>query len=95
MRLTVASRPAASRCSTRTRFPARRSRLEIDADPIEGKPQLTVRYTSPKTRRYLLVETIYSNPTRQAVEDELSDAIRADRTFTFGTDPATHLLLGR
>ena len=36
--------------------------------------------------RILLVETIYANPTDKPVEDDLSDAIRADRTFTFGVD---------
>jgi hypothetical protein len=65
--------------------------LEIDAQPVEGRPNLTVRYTIADDLPHLLVETIYSNPTDKSVEDDLSDAIRADRTFTFGTDPATGL----
>ncbi len=60
--------------------------LEIDAQPIDGRPRLTVRYTIADDAPHLLVETIYSNPTDKPVEDELSDAIRADRTFTFGVD---------
>ncbi|MCI0359799.1 MAG: CehA/McbA family metallohydrolase, partial [Planctomycetaceae bacterium] len=60
--------------------------LEIDAQPIEGRPRLTVRYTIADGAPYLLVETIYANSTDKPVGDELSDAIRADRTFTFGVD---------
>jgi hypothetical protein len=65
--------------------------LEVDAQPIDGRPRLTVRYTLTDEEAFLLVETIYSNPTDKPVADELSDAIRADRTFTFGTDPAANL----
>jgi hypothetical protein len=64
--------------------------LEIDALPIEGRPRLMVRYTIGDDAPHLLVETVYSNPTDKPVEDDLSDAIRADRSFTFGFDPATH-----
>ena len=60
--------------------------LEIDARPVEGRPKLTVRYTIADNQPYLLVETIFTNPTDNPVEDELSDAIRADRTFKFGVD---------
>jgi len=60
--------------------------LEIDAQPVEGRPKLTVRYTIADDAPYLLVETIFTNPTDKPVEDELSDAIRADRTFKFGVD---------
>jgi hypothetical protein len=63
--------------------------LEIDALPAEGRPQLTVRYTLTDDSPFLLVETIYTNPTDAAVTDDLSDAIRADRTFTFGFDADT------
>jgi hypothetical protein len=65
--------------------------LEIDAQPIDGRPALTVRYTVTDDVPHLLVETIFTNRLDKPVEDELSDAIRADRTFTFGTDPATNL----
>jgi len=65
--------------------------LEIDAQPIDGRPRMTVRYTIADETPFLLVETIFANPTDKPVEDDLSDAIRADRTFTFGTDAATSL----
>lgn len=65
--------------------------LEIAADPVEGKPQLTVRFTLTSDVEFLLVETIYSNPSAVPLEEEPADSIRADRTFTFGTDAATSL----
>ena len=64
--------------------------LEVDADRGEKKPQLTVRYVLAEGSPYLVVETIFRNSADQAVSDELSDAIRADRTFTFQFDPQTH-----
>ncbi len=63
--------------------------LEIDALPVDGRPRLTVRYTLTDDAPFVLVETIYANPTDAAVSDDLSDAIRADRTFTFGFDADT------
>jgi hypothetical protein len=63
--------------------------VEMDALPVEGRPRLTVRYTLTDDVPFLLVETIYTNPTDVAVTDDLSDAIRADRTFTFGFDADT------
>jgi hypothetical protein len=65
--------------------------LEIDAQPANGRPRLTVRYTIADGVDHMLVETIHTNPTDKLVEDDLADAIRADRTFTFGTDLATGL----
>ncbi|HEX5103106.1 MAG TPA: CehA/McbA family metallohydrolase, partial [Pirellulaceae bacterium] len=65
--------------------------LEIAADAVEGKPSLTVRYTLTSDAEFLLVETIYSNPGAAPLEAEPADSIRADRTFAFGTDPATSL----
>jgi hypothetical protein len=62
--------------------------LEIPAEPVAGRPHLTVRYTLADGARELLVETVYSNPTDQPVADDLSDSIRADRTFQFGFDAA-------
>lgn len=64
--------------------------LEVDADQTEGKPHLTVRYVLTDGSPHLVVETIYRNSTAGAVSDDLSDAIRADRTFTFQFDAATH-----
>lgn len=63
--------------------------LEVEADPAEGKPQLTVRYVLAEGASHLVVETIYRNATAQALSDDLSDAIRADRTFSFQFDAAT------
>jgi len=60
--------------------------LEIDAQPIAGRPRLTVRYTIADDATFLLVETIYTNPTDKPVEDEMSDSIRADKTFKTGVD---------
>jgi hypothetical protein len=64
--------------------------LELDADQTDGKPQLTVRYVLADGSPHLVVDTVYRNSAAQVVSDELSDAIRADRTFTFQFDPATH-----
>jgi hypothetical protein len=64
--------------------------LEIDALSQERRPQVTVRYTLADGSPFLLVETIHANKTDKPIEDDLADAIRADRTFTFGFDPATH-----
>lgn len=64
--------------------------LEVEADPAEGKPQLTVRYVLSDGSPHLIAETIYRNPTAQPISDDMSDAIRADRTFTFQFDAATH-----
>ena len=51
----------------------------------------SVRYTLTDGDAFLLVETIYSNPSDKPLEEEPADSIRADRTFTFGSDPATNL----
>ena len=64
--------------------------LELDGEPVEGRPQLTLRYSLTRDSRDLLVETIYKNTTDKPVSDDLSDSIRADRTFSFGFDSATH-----
>lgn len=53
--------------------------------------EVTVRYTLRDGDDSLQVDTIIENPTGAAVELELSDLIRADRTFTFGNDEATGL----
>jgi hypothetical protein len=65
--------------------------LEFDAQPQDGKPNMTVRYTLDDKSAFVLVETVYTNPSNEPLVDDLSDAIRADRTFKFGTDPATGL----
>ena len=65
--------------------------VELEAEPIDGRPRLALRYALADGARHLVVETNYTNPSDKPIEDDLSDAIRADRTFTFGTDPATNL----
>jgi hypothetical protein len=65
--------------------------LQCDADPVDGKPRLTVRYSLTDGEPFLLVETIYSNPGGAALEEEPADSLRADRTFTFGDDARTNL----
>src|SRR6476646_5599145 len=64
--------------------------IEVDADPAEGKPQLTVRYELSDSSNHLTVDTIYRNPSAKEVSDDLGDSIRADRTFTFQFDSTTH-----
>jgi hypothetical protein len=64
--------------------------LEFEAEAAEGKPNLTIRYVLKHDAADLLVETIYRNTTDKPVADELSDAIRADRTFLFGVDAQSH-----
>ena len=65
--------------------------LRFDAQPADGRPNLSVRYLLNDKSPFLIVETTYTNPTDKPLADELSDAIRADRTFTFGVDDATNL----
>ncbi len=78
--ITAGDKPATAKAIT----------LEIDSLPQEGRPQVSVRYTLADGSPQLLVETIYANKTDKPIEDDLADAIRADRTFTFGFDPTTH-----
>ena len=52
---------------------------------------MTVRYTLADGAAYLQVETIYFNDSDKPLEEEPADSIRADRTFTFGSDPESFL----
>lgn len=71
------------------RLSGREVQLEFDADPVAGKPQLSVRYTLADGDPFLRATTTYANPHDTAVTEELADSIRADRTFTAGNDKAT------
>ncbi len=73
-------------------FVLRRPRVSVvcPADPVEGLSVL-VRYSLADGDPYLTVETVFSNMLDTPVEIELSDTVRADRTFQFGTDLGSHL----
>ena len=55
---------------------------ECAAETAKGKPAATLRYSLSDGEPFIVVETIFANPTDMAVGDDLTDAIRADRTFT-------------
>ena len=65
--------------------------LEIAAKPVKGKPQVTVRYRLDDDSPVLVIETVYTNSTGAALNIELADALRADRTFSFGEDADANL----
>lgn len=64
---------------------------ECAAERAAGKPDFTVRYTLADGHPYVLVETIFANTTDKPISEELTDGIRADRSFTFGNDDALGL----
>lgn len=59
---------------------------ECAAERAMGRPDFTVRYTLTEGKPYLLVETVFANTTDKEQTEELTDAIRADRTFAFGSN---------
>ncbi len=59
---------------------------ECAAERGVGKPDFTVRYTLAEETPFVLVETIFANTTEKPLTEELTDAIRADRSFAFGSD---------
>ncbi|GIW92168.1 MAG: hypothetical protein KatS3mg110_0209 [Pirellulaceae bacterium] len=75
-------------------FVLRRPRITVScpADPVQGL-EVTVRYTLADGDAALLVETLFRNTTDQPVEVELSDTVRADRTFQFSTALDENLFL--
>ena len=58
--------------------------IELEASQIADRPGFMVRYTLTDDAEHLLVEAVYRNP----LDKPVSDAIRADRTFTFAFDTA-------
>jgi hypothetical protein len=59
---------------------------ECGADRAAGRPDFNVRYTVADGLPYVLVETVFANTSDQPITDELTDAIRADRSFSFASD---------
>lgn len=53
--------------------------------------EVTVRYTLKDSSDVLKADTIIRNPTGEKIDFTASDYLRADRTFEFGSDPATGL----
>jgi len=65
--------------------------LVIHSQPAEGQAEVSVMYTLDDTASSLLVTTTFHNPHSEAVEIELGDAIRADRSFETGVDEGANL----
>lgn len=65
--------------------------LAFQAAPKPGQPETTLRYMLADGEPYLLVETVFHNTEEKELVVELSDSIRADRTFQFGVDQLTNL----
>lgn len=53
--------------------------------------EVTTRYSLSNDQDWLVAETTLKNPKEQAITQEISDLIRADKTFEFGNDAATGL----
>ncbi|MCE9528679.1 MAG: hypothetical protein K8R36_21750, partial [Planctomycetales bacterium] len=64
-----------------------------DAEPVKGKPEVTLQYFMMDEADAVMVSTLLLNKTAEPLTEELVDSIRADRTFTLATDPSLHLLL--
>lgn len=56
-----------------------------------SKLEVTVRYILEDGRDWLVAETLLKNPNSEPITQELSDLIRADKTFEFGSDDAVGL----
>lgn len=65
---------------------------ECEAEPVKGKPSVTVQYLMNDEAGVITSTLLYVNTTAEPLTEELVDSIRADRTFTLATDPALHLL---
>ncbi len=59
--------------------------LSCAADSAGGLPQATVKYTLTDGSPFVQVETTYTNGTQQVLSFDLTDTIRADKSFQFGT----------
>ncbi len=70
---------------------ARSVTLKLVALPREKEPDVEVSYTLEDGSPYLLVTTTFANRGAAAVDAELSDAIRADRTFEHSPDAPSEL----
>lgn len=65
--------------------------LRLAAQPREHEPDVEVLYTLEDGSPSLLVTTVFSNRGETPIDVELVDALRADRTFEFGPEPASDL----
>ena len=65
---------------------ARRVALKLIASPREKEPDVAVSYTLEDGSPFLLVTTTFINRRADAVDAELLDAIRADRSFEHGPE---------
>ncbi|MDA2927095.1 CehA/McbA family metallohydrolase [Acidobacteria bacterium AH-259-G07] len=54
--------------------------LRLSAEPVAGNPDATVQYTLREGWPYVLVKTVYFNPTDRPTDFELMDTVRADRS---------------
>ena len=63
---------------------AKRVTLRLVAVPREGQPDVTVAYSLEDGSPFVLVTTTFTNRGRGAVDADLVDSMRADRTFDAG-----------
>lgn len=69
----------------------KRVRLTVGANAAQGRPAVTVTYELEDGSPALVVTTIYENTSKQPLEVELTDAVRADRSFAIGSDAQRRL----
>lgn len=65
--------------------------LMLAAKPGDGQPGVTVEYELEDGSPAIKVSTVYENSGGKPLEVELTDAVRADRSFTMASDAARHL----
>src|SRR5262249_6848842 len=70
---------------------ARRVTLRLLAAPREKAPDVEVSYTLEDGWPYVLVTTTFANRGNTAIDTELVDAIRADRSFEWSPEAAADL----
>ncbi len=66
--------------------------LELTGGDVVAGVLVQLKYTLSDGLPFIAIETIYHNHTDKAIEVELRDMLRADRTFKFGEDKETHLV---
>lgn len=69
----------------------KRVSIAFQSQVQEGKPQVKLTYSLEHGKPYLSVDTAYTNVGEKAIEFELRDAMRADRTFVFGEEQKRNL----
>ena len=63
------------------------AQLALRSEPTEGQPQVDLVYRLQDGDPALNIETTLSNPHEEAIEYELRDSMRADRSFRFDFSP--------